>query len=42
MEEFESLNQFRTDGRKSFESREMSIEVGLSAFKNFNGSARIK
>ena len=42
MEDFESLNEFRDDGRKAEEMRDLEFEVGLKSFKNFNGSSRIK
>jgi ribonuclease PH len=42
MEDFESLNEYRDDGRRANEMRDLEFEVGLSTFKNFNGSARIR
>jgi ribonuclease PH len=42
MLDFETLSPFRSDGRKPNEMRDLEFEVGLQAFKNFNGSARIK
>ncbi len=42
MLDFDTLSNFRSDGRQPKEMRDIEFEVGLQSFKNFNGSARIK
>lgn len=42
MQDFESLSQYRVDGRKPEELRTIHAEIGLSSFSSFNGSARLK
>lgn len=42
MQDFESLSEFRSDGRKPGELRDTKAEIGIAAFRNFNGSSRIK
>ena len=39
-QQFYSLKEFRSDGRKRDELRDITIEIGID--KNFDGSARFK
>lgn len=42
MTDLEYYKEYRSDGRMRTEIRDLDIELSLSSYKNFNGSARLR